>query len=151
MSMLNEIYEKIKKTNVFKMIEKFFASFNVEGSRANVYKQDIDGYTSSHKEGVGAHGLSIGERVANKINKLLKKYKKKFKNEEKSMGAISKIVNGVIKAACIAATVVFGAMVVYMFIKIIPTIIFYVAMAFATVISIELILNVVGNALGTNF
>ena len=67
------------------------------------------------------------------------------------MGAISKIVNGVIKAVCIAATVVFGAMVVYMFIKIIPTIIFYVAMAFATVISIELILNVVGNALGTNF
>lgn len=149
MGFIDTIMNKIKNSHVFKMISDFIGSFRGEGSKFSKFSEGYAEYTDTHKDHNYA-SADIGLRVARRVEKILKKNGKKFKNSEKATGTIAKIVNVVAKVMCVAATVAFGILVAYTIIKILPTIIYMVAMAFAVAIIVELILSVISNGCGVS-
>ena len=168
MKILKDLFNRIKTTHLFKMVERFVNSFKegVETSEsaakatekcketASKYTeaaaQYSETYTKNSKNTTHVNNSGVADRVANTVKRVLAKFGKKFKNEEKSMGKIKKFIKGLFKFACICGTVAFMGLVVYTMIKILPTIIMYLAMAFAVAFLIEICLTVINNAFGVN-
>lgn len=93
---------------------------------------------------------AIGEVVSGKIKKIIKKFGKKFKNEEKADSVIRKTVSCISKVACVAATVAFFALVAYVIVKILPTVITAIAILVAFYIISYITMAIIDNGLGTN-
>ena len=93
---------------------------------------------------------TFGSYVADKVKKLFKHFGKKFKNEKEASNVITKTVSVVSRIVCTIATIAFGGLVIYAFIKLIPTLIYMMAIFTAIYIGIELISIVLERGLHVN-
>lgn len=133
---------KIITSKFFKKMKSIFGSLSVTAT------ENLDGQLGDASP---ANPFDIiGAWTANKVKKIIKKFGKKFKNEEKAENTIQKIVGGILKAVCVVATVGFFALVAYVIVKILPTVICMTAILAAFYIIIYTVLAIVDNGLGTN-
>ena len=145
--MLNSILNKITESKFFKAMRKLFASL----IESPVVKNTTDMTNSCVDNSSTPNPFDVfGHFIAEKIKKLFKKFGKKFKNEDRAMNVISTIARVSAKVVCVAATLAFACLVLYAFIKLIPTIIISCAIFAAVYLGIELTTTVLSHGMGVN-
>lgn len=140
---IDTIAGEIVASKFFQKMKSIFGSL-----RTTSVVNDVDGQLNNGDAGNPFD--HAGDLASEKIKKVMKKFGKKFKNESKATSVISKTISGITKVACVAATVVFFALVAYIIIKIIPTMIAIVAMGTALYIVTNFIFAILERGLGTN-
>ena len=142
---MGDLINRIKTTKIFEAVSKLLGSLKGENKIFAKTKTATENFVNQTR-GDSTSYSSVGDIIASKIMKTMKKFKKKFKNEDRAKSGIAKFINKVIKVLCTIATIAFLAVAVYMFIKILPTVILYVALAFAVLVALELIMGVINNS-----
>ena len=137
--MIREFVNKVINSDVMSRIKEGINNF-IGNSAISSVKDKVDGFVNSSET------LNTSTSVFDGLNKKVNKFiTKKMSGKIKS----TKVLSILAKIFSVILALGFGALVVYIMIKLIPTIIMTMATVFAIWISIELILAILDKAVST--
>ena len=156
MKTIKDLLNKIKDTKLYVSMMNFVNSIFSKETK-EIVKGKIDEIKNSVKSATDDAGsiqkstvtFVVNDSVEKTVNKVEKTVKKKIKNSDNESTIFTKIKNFV----CMGATILFGILIVYAIVRLIPLILSIAVIAFAATIAyklIESVINVGLSSMGLN-